>query len=168
MSMYKNFTDIIDVLNFDEDLLRLLYYPPANLATNTPDPLDISLPNVLNMDEETQWNIKNDRIKLIDKTDDLSSENPICRLFIYAGRRIPVNGNYMFADQEVIIDILCHHNFESGDLRSRRIADRLNALFISAKITGIGKMLYVNGNPWGSPKEYMAYRHIFRFGSFSK
>lgn len=166
MSMYKNFTDIINVLNFDEDLLRLLYYSPANLVTNIPDPLDRSLQNILDMDEEVQWNIRNERIMLTDKTDDLVPDNPICRLFIYPGKR--VGNEYVFADQQIIIDILCHHNFENGDLRSTRIADRLNDLFVNEKITGIGKTKYVNGTPWGSPKEYTAYRHVFQFGSFSK
>lgn len=168
MSMYNNFKDIINVLNFDEDLLRLLYYAPANLANGTPDPLDSSLDNMLDMREEVIWGIRDDRIKLTDKTDDLVPDNPICRILIYPGRRTSVNGNYMFADQQVIIDILCHHNFENGDLRSTRIADRLNELFIYQKVTGIGKSEYVSGQPWGSPKEYMGYRHVFKFGSFSK
>lgn len=165
MSMYKNFSDILNVLNSDEELLRLLYYHPANLATNTPDPLDNSLPNMLSMDEETLWKIIDERIKLTDKSDDLI-DKPICRLFVYPGRR---NGNeYIFADQQVIIDILCHYDFENGDWRSTRIADRLNELFVNQKITGIGKFKYVNCTPWGNYEKYVAYRHIFQFGSFAK
>jgi hypothetical protein len=160
--------DIINVLNFDEDLLRLLYYAPSNLVTNTPDPLDISLQNILDMDEETQWAIRDERIKLTDKTDDLTPDKPICRLFIYPGRRSPSRGNFLFANQEVVIDILCHNDYENSDLRTTRIADRLNELFVSERITGIGTMDYLNGTPINSPKEYVGYRHVYNFGEFKK
>lgn len=168
MSMYKNITDIINVLNFDEILLRLLYYSPANLATNTLDPLNILLQNVMDMDEETQWNIRNERIKVSDKTDDLIPDKPMCRILLYAGRRLPVRSNYMFADQEFHIDIFCHNSFEDGDFRLEKISDRLNELFVSERITGIGKMEYLNGNILSSPREYVGFKHIYKFGSFSK
>lgn len=168
MSMYNNFKDIINVLNFDEDLLRLLYYAPANLANDTPDPLDTSLDNMLDMREEVIWGIRDDRILFIPKTDDLVPDNPICRILVYAGRRTPERNNYLFAAQEVIVDIFCHQSFENGDLRSAKISDRLNTLFCQERITGIGLMDYVGGGQTNAPTGYVGYKVIFKFGSFKK
>lgn len=166
MGMHKNFMDILNVLYFDETLLRLLYYPAKNLVGNIKDPLDASLTNVITID--TDWTIRKSRIMKTAKTDDLTPDKPMCRIFVYAGRRSPENGNYAMANQNVTIDILCHNNFEEGDLRTTRIADRLNELFISERVTGIGKMEYVNGNPIGSPSGYVGFQHVFKFTEFKK
>lgn len=169
MGMHQNFTDILNVIYNDETLLRLLYYSPANLATNTPDPLDPSLTNILSIDEETRWNIINERVLFVPKTNDLTSDNPICRLLLYAGRRTPETNNYMMADQELAIDILCHFSFENGDLRSLRISDRLNQLLCLEKITGIGKTNFIGGGQInGLPTEYIGYHMLFNFGEFKK
>jgi hypothetical protein len=166
--MYQNFADIINVLNFDEELLRLLYYVPADLAKGTPDPLDPSLPNVEDMDEEKQWEIRNERIMFVNKTDDLSPDKPICRLLVYAGRRTPANNDFLFAKQEVVIDIYCHNNFENGDLRSMRIADRLNKLFCQQPVTSMWKMDFVGGGQRNAPNQYVGYEVVYRFDTFKK
>jgi hypothetical protein len=166
MGMHKNFMDILNVLYQDETLLRLLYYPPKNLIGNIKDPLDATLTSMLTIDSD--WVIRKSRIMKTAKVDDLTPENPMCRIFVYAGRRSPDNGNYAMANQGVIIDILCHNSFEEGDLRTSRIADRLNELFISERVTGIGKMDYTSGNPIGSPSGYVGFQHIFKFTEFKK
>jgi hypothetical protein len=102
------------------------------------------------------------------KTDDLTAANPMCRIFVYAGRRSPDNGNYAMANQGVIIDILVHNTFEEGDLRTTRISDRLNELLISERVTGIGKMEYASGNPIGSPSGYVGFQHVYKFTEFKK
>ncbi|PKR82850.1 hypothetical protein [Heyndrickxia camelliae] len=165
MTMHKNFMDIYHLLNNDEQLNRLLYYSPLNLIENTPDPLDPSLPNVLDIDED--WEIRTDRILLTPKSDDLTADKSICRILIYPGTRIPTS-NYYVADQQLVVDILCHFDYENGDLRSTRISDRLNELFCLNRITGIGKMDYVRGTPIGAPVQYVGYRHAYEFGSFKK
>lgn len=167
MGLYKNIQDIVNVIYNDETLLRLLYYPPAKLSTNTPDPLDSSLPNVLNSDEETLANIRNERIMFSSKTNDLTPDKPFWRIYVYPGRR-KADGNYLMADQEIIFDILVHNDVENADLRSSRISDRLNELFVAERVTGIGKVNYVNGSPISSPTEYIGYRHIYNFGDFRK
>lgn len=166
MGMHKNFMDILTVLYFDETLLRLLYYPPLNLTNKTPDPLDPSLSNVTDIDPD--YVIRYSRIMKAPKDVDLTPDNPMCRMFVYAGRRTPENGNYAMANQEVIIDIFAHNSFEEGDLRLTRISDRLNELFVSEKVTGIGKMEYKNGTPFSSPKEYVAYQHVFKITEFKQ
>lgn len=166
MSMYKNMMDILNVLYFDETLLRLLYYPAKNLKGNIPDPLDASLPSVIVTDID--WSIRDSVIKKIPKVDDLTN-TPISRLLIYAGRRTSDNQNYLTATQQLIIDIVCHESFEDGDFRSARISDRLNELFVAEKITGIGKMYFVEGGQiTGLPTEYVGFKNIYRFGSVAK
>jgi hypothetical protein len=166
MSMHKNMMDILNVLYFDETLLRLLYYPAKSLKGNVKDPLDITLPNIVDID--TDWTIRNNRIMKTAKTDDLNPDTPMCRIFVYFGRRSPESGNYAIANQSVIIDVLCHNSFEEGDLRLSRISDRLNELFVSERVTGLHKIEYQNGTPIGSPSGYVGFQHVYKIGSTMK
>ncbi|WP_243357250.1 hypothetical protein [Bacillus litorisediminis] len=164
--MYKNLKDIAVTLQNDETLLRLLYYPPKDLSQNTPDPLDPSLPNILEMDISKLWEIRDKHILFVPKTDDLTG-NKLCRVYLYAGRRIP-SRNYLIADQEVIIDTLCHTSYESVDLRSMRISDRINELLVSERITGIGRIDYVDGRQINAPLDYVGFQNVYEFGSNKK
>lgn len=166
MSMYKNIQDILSVLWSDETLLRLLYYMPEDIRTNTPDPLDETLPNILDIDQD--WNIRNDVIYLTPKDDDLIQKR-LCRIFAYLGDRDSYRGVYSLANQCVVMDVLCHADFQNGDMRNERIADRLNELFSLNNVTGIGKMKYIRGRVIGrTPSQYVWYQHIFEFGSSKK
>lgn len=161
MAMYENMKDIIKVLKNDETLLRLLYYPNKNIAKNIPDPLDPSQPNILDMDAATLKELREKRFLLVPKSSDLVDE-PICRLYIYAGSRNP-DRSYLLANQEIVIDILCHINFEE-DLRSMKIGDRLNELLVHSNITGIGKMNYVGGSQRPTVPDYVQYQHVYQYG----
>lgn len=163
MGMYKNINDVMKLFYHDETLLRLLYYPPTNYA-NIPDPLDDSLEDMLEKDKD--WSIRLDRIKNSSESKDLEDE-PICRIYVYAGRREPTQ-NYQVATQEIVVDVLCHNDFENGDLRSMRISDRINDLLVSERITGMGKIDYVNGTPIAAPDGYCGYRHVYVFRSTKK
>lgn len=164
MGMYNNLNDIVRVFRNDETLIRLLYYPPVDIVENTVDPLSDTtiLPNILEMDDDTIWNIIDLRLKTFPKDDDLVCD-PICRLYVYAGRRFP-NSNYKMASQQIIVDILCHKYFEK-DLRSMRLSDRINELLVEERITGMSKIDYVDGSPISAPNDYVGYRHIYQFGS---
>lgn len=158
MGMYDILRDVVKVFRSDESLLRLLYYPAQNLITNTKDPLDASLPNILSMNEEKLWQIRDKTIYTISKGDDLETE-PLCRIYLYAGRRNP-DRNYLLANQEITVEIFIHNEYEK-DLRSLRVSDRVNELLISQHITGIGKVEYVQGFPINAPNDYVAYRHNY-------
>ncbi|PLR99644.1 hypothetical protein [Bacillus sp. T33-2] len=160
MGMYDNLRDIVKVFRFDDILLRLLYYPPKDIAKGIKDPLDPSLANVLAIDID--WTIRDKRIMLVPKSEDLAT-SPLCRIYLYAGRRSP-SRNYHVAKQEVIVDILCHNDFEK-DLRSMRISDRVNELLVLEHVTGLGKIDYVNGGGINAPSAYVGYRHVYEFGS---
>lgn len=165
MGMYNDFLDIIKYLKSDEELLRLLYYPPEN-GNDVVDPLDVSLPNIMDKDIEEKSEIINKRIMKSNKFKDLENDS-ICRLYVYAGNRRP-NSNYLSADQEIVIDIICHSDFENGDLRSTRISDRLNQLFCQEHLVGIGKMDYVVGRQINAPYEYTGYQVIFTYCTFKR
>lgn len=171
MGMYENFLDILKVLRNDETLLRLLYYQPEDAVNNIPDPLSDSLPDILKMDSKTRNEIRNNHIVKSSKADDLE-DNPICRIYIYAGKRIPErdrNNSYLMAEQQMEINIIVHNDFENEDIRMERILDRLNYLLCLNRITGIGKMDYEDGRPiLNAPKNYVGYQVIYKFGSTKK
>jgi hypothetical protein len=167
MAMYDDFLKIIKYLKSDEELNRLLYYPPEDLGKDVLDPLDSNLPNIMTMNVEKRAEIINKRIMKSSKFKDLEKES-ICRLYVYAGNGSSSSGNYLFANQELVIDILCHSDFENGDLRSFRISDRLNELFCHQNLVGIGQMDFVNRRPIGAPVEYVGYQVVFKYSTFKK
>lgn len=163
-SMREAFNNIYQRLINDETLLRLLYYPPK--SRNNPDPLDPSLPNLVNPDSPEYWDLVNERIVLGEKTTDLEDE-PLCRLYLHAGRRRPVYDNYLLASQEVILSIFTHESYER-DIRSLWISDVLNELLVHEPIAGYGKLEYTAGNPMAAPLGYKHYRHVYRFADNKK
>ncbi len=168
MGMYKNIQDILKAVRFDEELLRLLYYKPEDYLSKTLDPLDERLPNILDMDLGKQWEIRDERIMVTPKDDDLTNKR-ICRIFVYFGDRSPQRGNYKMAEQDLIVDVICHSDFENGDIRSTRIGDRLNQIFALSNVTGVGKMNYVRGRLLNRvPSQYVGFQHIYSLGSTKK
>jgi hypothetical protein len=164
--MYDDFLKIIKYLKSDEELNRLLYYPPEDLGNAVLDPLDSSLPAIMSMNVEQRAGIINKRIMKSTKYKDLEKDS-ICRIYVYAGRRNP-NSNYQSADQELVIDVMCHSDFENGDLRSLRIADRLNELFCQSRLVGIGQMDFVGARQINAPYEYTGYQVAFTYSTFKK
>jgi hypothetical protein len=118
------------------------------------------------MDVEQKAEIINKRIMKSAKYKDLENDK-ICRLYVYAGRRNP-NGNYLTADQELTIDILCHSDFENGDLRSLRLSDRLNEMFCQSRLVGIGQMDFVGARQINAPYEYIGYQVVFTYSTFKR
>lgn len=160
--MSKNYIkDTFQVLISSENLKRLLWYPPEDLTTDTPDPLSPTLPNI-SMNEILNWEIIEDRILLNSKSDDLVDTEK-CRLYLYLGDRRP-SENARMVKQEIIIDFLWHELFDN-DLRFDSITKTLNRLLVNKRITGVGKMTYLEGHTIGTPKNYSGYRHIFGVGS---
>lgn len=161
MSMKQHIRDIYLRFLEDEQLLRLLYYPPKN-GTKTPDPLSPALPDITKMDIDKLWEIRDDRILMTPKTDDLKT--PKCRLLFYAGRRQSTNGNFYFSNQEIICDVFCHYMFEK-DQRSMAICDRINEILFNERITGIGKVLFKQGGQIGGVNDYVGYKLVFEICS---
>jgi hypothetical protein len=164
MRMRDNIQDIYKVFTSSETLLRLLWYLPENQSDN---PLDPAKSNILTKGTLEKWTIINDRIKTVPKVDDLDLE-PKCRLLFYAGNRHKT-GNYLMSDQDVVIDILVHYEFEDVDLRLEWICDVVNDLMFDNRITGIGKVSYGGGYSGlyiqDTPQGYVGYRLVYNFGS---
>lgn len=167
MGMYEDFLDIIKYLKSDEELNRLLYYSPEDVGNDVLDPLDESLPNIMDMDLEVKSEIINKRIMKSSKYKDLENDK-ICRLYVYAGGRRPSNSNYASANQELVIDILSHSDFENADLRSLRISDKLNQMLSQSRLVGIGQMDFVGARQINAPYEYVGYQVIFEYSTFKK
>lgn len=161
MDMRKNIQDVYKVLTNDETLLRLLYYKPQDANDS---PLATNKPNILSMDAVTKWNIIKDVIKPTSKTDDLAVE-PKCRIYFYPARRISSGSNYLFANQQIVFDVMVHFDFEEVDLRLEWICDRINELLFNQRITGFGKISFVEGGLSPSPEGYLGYRLIYKFTS---
>jgi hypothetical protein len=159
--MSKNYIkDVFDVLISSENLKRYLWYPPEDILNDTPTPLSPTLPNISD-NEELNWQVIEDRILLNSKSDDLANEHK-CRLYLYLGDR--PSENVRMVKQEIIIDVLWHEMFDD-DFRFDSITKMLNRLLINQRITGVGKMSYIEGMGIGTPKNYSGYRHIFSVGS---
>jgi hypothetical protein len=158
----KNYIkDVFSVLIIDENLKRLLWYPPENILTETLSPLSPTLPNISD-DEELNWQVIEDRILLNSKSDDLA-DDPKCRIYLYLGD-VNTTGHSVFIKQEIIVDVLWNELYDT-DLRFDSITQSLKRLLVGKYITGIGKMEYYDGLPIGTPKNYSGYRHIFQVGS---
>lgn len=161
MGMRDNLRDILNVFRHDEELLRLLHYLPKSIVNGIKDPLDKSLQNVLDADED--WSIRDNVIVPKYKSSDLEGI-AICRINVYAGNREPTSHNYQLADQDLIIDVFTHDSYEK-DYRSLWISDRLNQLLIDTRNTGVTKIKYGAGRRIDAPSEYSAYRHFYSFES---
>lgn len=162
-STVEFFRNIYQKLISDEELMRLLVYLPMGIDAQQnyhPDPLDPSLPNIVDTDSDEYWNIVNERVVLGEKTSDLL-ESKICKIYIYEGRRRPVFESYLVATQEVNIDIFIHEEFDS-DLRISRISDRINELIALERIGGYGKLEYIAGNPREATTHYRRFLHQYR------
>jgi len=161
---YKMLTDIFKKMTNDETLLRLLYYPPENIVENIPDPLDPSLPNIMEMDIQKRYGFIDKAIKKTSNTDDLST--PQCRILFYMGQRVANKSNPEYNKRQIIFDVVSHFDFEDVDFRSMRITDRLCELFVNKNVAGINKTEDAGGGQInGLPKGFVGYKNVFEFGS---
>lgn len=152
-----------DLLINDEDLLRLLYYPPTSLREGQPNPLSGELSDVLDMDLDKLWGVRDHHIPLTSKADDLI-ENELCRIYLYLGKTRPSHNNFMTTKQEIVVDVFCHYSYIEADQRMAMISDRISALLFNQRVHGLGKVDYRNGYDFTAPKGYQAYRHIYEVG----
>lgn len=159
-SMRQVINTVYTKLRNDEELMRALHYPPKDNKLKQLDPLDPTLPNLI--DSKEYWNIVNNTIRTASKSSNIE-ENAMCRIYIYPGRRRPIFGNYMKATQEIVIDVLVHDKFTS-DMRLEWINDRVNELLSLELVSGVyGKLDYVAGNNRVAPIGYSLYEHIFEY-----
>lgn len=168
MSMYKNIQDIFKVLRNDEQLLRLLHNEPKNISKKIPDPLDSSLPNILDKPPLELTQLKNKLIMSVPKDDDLIKDRK-CVIFAYLGDRYSDRRNYVMANQYIMFDVFCHVDFENGDFRSSRIGDRLNHLFALEHVTGFGKVDFERVRIINRvPSQFVGYQYVYEIGATKK
>jgi len=158
MNMRSHFHAFYKVLTEDETLLRLLYYKPEHALD---DPLSPDKANVLAMTGKQK--IIDDLIKTTSKTDDLTTKKK-ARLLVYLGKRRSTK-NYLFANQLVVFDVLVAMDWEDKDQRSSWICDRINELVFDKLITGLGEVLFIDGDQIGAPEGFVGYRLIYKISS---
>lgn len=160
MNMRKVVMDTYNQIIEDEEILRLLHYRSEQFNDS---PLDESKPNILDMDNVDKFDIIDRHIIRSDQTDRLENESIITRLCVYPGRRLPTNGNYLLANQDIVFDIYVQNQQDHIDLRLSWIADRINELFINKKITGVNKIQFIDALPLNSkPDGYVGMKIIYR------
>lgn len=160
-SMRLFFNNIYTKLRQDEELMRLLHYKPSDYTLKRPGPLDTSLPDIVNENNDEYWDIVDMTIRKAVKTTEIQ-EKGICRLYLYAGRRRSRFENYLVVDQEVVIDVLVHEVFDKDD-RLNWIIDRINELVALERIAGVGKLEFVAGNGRKAPTGYSKYELMYKF-----
>lgn len=165
-SLYLFMNNIEKVLIADEELLRLLTYKPMGYDEQThteiPDPLSSDLPNLVDTTSKDYWNLVRDRIRKGDKRTNINDDSK-CVIYLQEGRERSVWGNAFQVDQEVILSILVHEDYED-DWRMSRIRDRVYELLIHRQeMAGFGKFESVGGDPRDAAKGFrrIDYRMTF-------
>lgn len=159
-SMREHINTIYTALRKDEYLMRILYFKPLTEELNMPVDYENAEKTIPILDREDYWDIVDDRMLTTTKSSDIEDKKALCRLYIYPGRRKPRHGNYLLADQEIVIDILVHESY-SSDLRQQWISDRIYELIVLERLTGIGKIEFVSGAPRQSPIGYDKYETVY-------
>lgn len=156
-SMRKFINNIYTKLRMNEELMRLLHYKPADYGLRRPDPLDKSLPDIVD-DSMDYWDLVDKLIITGTKSSDIQ-EDGICRLYIYLGRRRSMFANDLMVNQEVVIDIFVHESY-NRDLRMEWLIDKVSEILALEPIT-FGKMELAAGNNRVAPIGYSKYELIF-------
>ena len=149
-------------LSSDETLLRLLHYKPESFYD---DPLSQDKPNIIDSDE--QWDIIDDHIKNTPLVEDLT-EKQIGRVIFYMGELYPGESNTESIDTRVVIDVFCHHSFQTTDYRLQKLIDHLipkltrYRLFRTDKETaekiGVGEITFLGSEPLEVIPYYVGHR----------
>lgn len=142
---------IYNTLRFDEELLRLLHYP-KNPLSNTNE-------NIMN--SEKQWEVIEEHIIFGEKDSDIK-DSPICRIYLYTGRRRQVFGRPYYARQRFFINVIIHEKYSDG-LRLEQITDRVNQLLLHNQITGFSNIMLEGGDPYQAPREFQTYLLSYSF-----
>lgn len=155
-TLFHFMTEIEKRLIKDEQLLRLLTYKPQGydekLEKEHPDPLSSSLPDLVDGSKQ-YWALVKDRIRKGDKRTDIT-DNSKCIIYLQEGRERSKFGNAYFVEQEVILSILIHEEYED-DFRLSKIRDRVFELLIHQKgMAGFGKFESVGSDPRDAPKGF--------------
>lgn len=149
-------------LSSDETLLRLLHYKPESFYD---DPLSQDKPNIIDSDE--QWDIIDDHIKNTPLVEDLT-EKQIGRVIFYMGELYPGENNTESIDTRVVIDVFCHHSFQTTDFRLQKLIDYIIPKFTNYRLfrtdketaqkIGVGELTLLGSEPIDVIPYYVGHR----------
>ena len=182
MDLSKHLMDVFGTLSKDEKLLRLLYYKATDkfddvLIKSDKRPNIIGNGSLINSGEYddkamTTNGIINDTIRLSKVVDDLTDDDPRCRVTTYLDALDIVtsaNGiiNKVLLNVNFTVDIYAHSDFEKIDFRLSKLVSRVYDLLYYKRITGMGEFMLTSSIPIDSKEElnggYVGYRLGFKF-----
>lgn len=160
MNMRENLIKVHSKLANNEELLRLLYYRPANAID---DPFDPMKENVLDKPNSEKWEIIEDVIAKTENLDGMDEEKK-CRVLMYLSTRRSSRGNYWVSDQDLVLDVVVHKDFDNKDFRMAWISDKINEVLFNQHVDSMGKLAFGGGNPLsGLPNGYVGFRLVYSF-----
>ena len=160
MNMRENLIKVYTKFASNEELLRLLYYRPAN---NDDNPFSPSKENVLDKPATERWKIIEDVIAKTNNLDGMDEDRK-CRILVYLSNRNSDRGNYWVSNQDLVIDVAVHRDFDDKDFRLAWICDKVNEILFNNHVDSMGKLKFSGGNPLnGFPNGYVGYRLTYSF-----
>lgn len=154
---------VLSKLQNDEQLLRLLYYPPEVIRTDdgkyVSDVLDPALEDIVGSSKYHE--VVNNHIIRTAKFDDITDKRT-CLIFVHPGRRRPETFVSTLVKQELLIDVLVHNSYQEYDYRMDDICDRIDYLLVGEHV-GMGSTELSNPLPMEAPKEYSRFQLRYRY-----
>ena len=135
LNVEKDLGIIIDKILQNDRLQKLLYWNHKDALTRR------------KLTDDEKFSLLGKQIKLTPKV--YIDPDMLVYLVISFGNFSPNLTNPEFRDNTIHFDIICHFDqwlLDDMQLRPYKIAAELDAMFNEAKLTGIGKMLFLNGD----------------------
>lgn len=135
LNVEKDLGIIIDKILQNERLQKLLYWNHKDALTRR------------KLTEEEKYSLLGKQIKLTPKV--YVDPEMLVYLVISFGNFAPNATNPEFRDNTIHFDIICHFDqwlLDDMQLRPYKIAAELDSMFNESKLTGIGKLHFVNGD----------------------
>lgn len=169
-TMQEFLTRIEKVLISDEEFVRLLKYPPMGFDETTqtmiPDPLDESLPNLVD-DSDEYWELVSDRFRKGLKRTDIENDATVI-VYMYEGRERKVFGSPLFSTKEIRLRIFIQELYES-DSRISRLTTRIKQLLINEiGLAGYGKLNLSGISQYDAPLGYRCSEISLTFNILTK
>lgn len=142
---------ILNLLNKDEELLRLLHYEVNPLSKTHKDIIG----------SEEYWDIVEKHLFFGEKDSDLTDEK-LCRVYIYTGRGRQLFARPYYKKQSFFINIIVHETFVDG-MRLEQIHDRINYLLLHRQINGLSKITFEGSDPYQAPRQFETYLMTYSF-----
>lgn len=138
LGMTKDTALIMNKILSNQNVLRLLYY-------STPDALSCKKPNLNS--EQIKEMFRNRQISIVPQVD--TDREKISYLRVCFDNFMPSETNTFYRNHIVEVRTICHFDtwtLDDMDQRPYRMAGEIDAMLDGARLTGIGRLLFVNAD----------------------